>query len=98
MTRPTLVVVTADHGEALGDHGEATHSIFAYESTLRVPLIVGELGPRDGSGDRACGSVDTPARHVDLLPTMLDAARRPPSPRPASSLLGAVRDASGMRC
>ena len=32
--RPTLVVVTGDHGESLGEHGEQTHSIFAYESTL----------------------------------------------------------------
>ena len=36
----TLVVLTSDHGESLGEHGEATHGIFAYEATLRVPLIV----------------------------------------------------------
>jgi arylsulfatase A-like enzyme/Flp pilus assembly protein TadD len=36
----TLVIVTSDHGEALGDHGERTHGLFAYESTLRVPLIL----------------------------------------------------------
>ena len=36
----TLVVLTADHGESLGEHGEATHGIFAYEATLRVPLIL----------------------------------------------------------
>src|SRR5206468_8093632 len=41
---PTLVVITGDHGEALGDHGEATHGLFAYESTLRIPLIIAELG------------------------------------------------------
>ena len=35
----TVVVVTADHGESLGDHGETTHGLFAYDSTLRVPLI-----------------------------------------------------------
>ena len=35
----TLVVLTSDHGEGLGDHGEATHGVFAYESTLRVPLV-----------------------------------------------------------
>ncbi len=40
LPRKTLVIVTADHGESLGDHGELTHGIFAYESTLRVPLIV----------------------------------------------------------
>ena len=44
LPRRTLVIVTADHGESLGDHGELTHGIFAYEPTLRVPLIVAELG------------------------------------------------------
>ena len=63
----TLVVLTADHGEALGDHGETTHGVFAYEATLRVPLIVyasSRLAPR---------VVTTEARHVDVLPTILDA-------------------------
>ena len=36
----TLVILTSDHGESLGEHGEATHGIFAYEATLRVPLVV----------------------------------------------------------
>ena len=36
----TLVVLTADHGESLGEHGEETHGVFAYEATLRVPLIL----------------------------------------------------------
>src|SRR6185503_885583 len=36
----TLVVLTADHGESLGEHGERTHGLFAYEATLRVPLIL----------------------------------------------------------
>ena len=43
--RPTLLIVTADHGKGLGDHGELTHGVLAYESTLRVPLIVAQLGP-----------------------------------------------------
>ena len=41
----TLVVVTADHGESLGDHGETTHGLFAYDATLRVPLIFSAPGP-----------------------------------------------------
>src|SRR5262245_1267375 len=49
-TRPTLVIVTADHGEALGDHGEQSHGLFAYESTLRVPLIIAEMNPVDRQG------------------------------------------------
>ena len=36
----TLIIVTADHGEALGDHGENTHGLFAYNATLHVPLIL----------------------------------------------------------
>ena len=36
----TLIVLTADHGESLGEHGETTHGLFAYDSTLAVPLIV----------------------------------------------------------
>lgn len=62
----SLVVLTSDHGEALGDHGEATHGIFAYEGTLRVPLVLhrpGLLEPR---------VVREPVRHIDILPTVLD--------------------------
>src|SRR5262245_36003325 len=36
----TLVVITADHGESLGEHGERTHGLFAYNATLRVPLLI----------------------------------------------------------
>jgi arylsulfatase A-like enzyme/Tfp pilus assembly protein PilF len=74
LSRPTLVVVTSDHGESLGEHGERTHSLFAYEATLRVPLIVAEITPGQG-GSRAKGIViDTLVRHVDLLGTMLESA------------------------
>jgi arylsulfatase A-like enzyme/Flp pilus assembly protein TadD len=70
--RPTLVVMTGDHGEALGDHGESTHGLFAYESTLRIPLIIAEVA--GGRRARVTGEVsDEPARHIDILPTILDA-------------------------
>ena len=62
----TLVVVTSDHGESLGEHGERTHGLFAYESTLRVPLVfwsAGALRP---------GTFEGPARLVDIMPTVLD--------------------------
>ncbi|HYH45191.1 MAG TPA: tetratricopeptide repeat protein, partial [Thermoanaerobaculia bacterium] len=55
-----------DHGEALGEHGELTHGLFAYEPTLKVPLVL--WGPAI-----APGRDGRPARHVDLLPTLLDA-------------------------
>lgn len=78
---PALVIVTSDHGEGLGDHGELTHGLFAYESTLRVPLIVWGTGVEPGTSD-------APARHIDLLPTMLTAAGVPaPTGLPGRSLL-----------
>ncbi len=61
----TLVVFTADHGESLDEHGEATHGIFAYEATLRVPLIL--YAP----GTLAAGVRTDEARHIDILPTVL---------------------------
>jgi arylsulfatase A-like enzyme len=36
----TIDVVTSDHGEGLGDHGEAVHGYFIYETTLHVPLVI----------------------------------------------------------
>jgi arylsulfatase A-like enzyme/Tfp pilus assembly protein PilF len=78
----TLVVLTADHGEGLGEHGEKTHGIFAYETTLHVPLILYSprmLRPR---------VVTERARHVDLLPTILDAlGLATPADLPGRSLL-----------
>jgi len=75
-TRPTLVIVTSDHGESLGEHGELTHGIFAYEATLRVPLIIAEVTP-GGAGASRGVVIDTPARHVDVVPTVLDALGAP---------------------
>lgn len=68
----TLVILTADHGESLGEHEEKTHAIFIYDATLHVPLIMRLPGtvPR--------GKVyDGPVRHVDLVPTVLDVLRQP---------------------
>lgn len=61
----TVIIVTADHGEALGEHGESTHGLFVYDSTMRVPLVVS--GPGLGAGIH--GDV---AALVDLVPTALD--------------------------
>ena len=91
--RPVLVVVTGDHGEALGDHGEISHGLFAYESTLRVPLIVAELGgERRDRPVPARGEVSAvPARHIDILPTILDAVGLPaPADLPGRSLVAAA--------
>jgi choline-sulfatase len=42
----TAIVIAGDHGEAFGEHGEYSHSIFIYDTTLRVPLIVNAPGGR----------------------------------------------------
>ena len=60
----TLLIITGDHGEALGDHGELTHGLFAYESTLKVPLII--VDPADSPRKD-----EKYVRHVDLVPTVL---------------------------
>ena len=66
----TLVIVAADHGESLGEHGERTHGVFVYDATMRVPLIIWGSGSRvQGSGGAA---VDSLARLIDLAPTALD--------------------------
>jgi choline-sulfatase len=81
----TIVVVTGDHGEALGDHGELTHGLFAYDATLRVPLFFYQprlFRPR---------VVDDPVRHVDILPTVLDAVGiAPPGGLDGVNLLSAI--------
>ncbi|HJQ37373.1 MAG TPA: sulfatase-like hydrolase/transferase [Thermoanaerobaculia bacterium] len=83
----TVVVITADHGEALGDHGELTHGLFAYESTLKVPLLI--LDP-----DRAPRKENGSARHVDLVPTILHRAGADvPSALPGHDLFGGLTTA-----
>jgi arylsulfatase A-like enzyme/Flp pilus assembly protein TadD len=93
--RDTLIVVTADHGEGLGDHGELTHGIFAYEAVLRVPLIIAEK--RIGTPVPPAGVVvSTPARHVDLLPTVLDAVGAPiPASLAGASLREVIENGGG---
>ncbi|HRC86086.1 MAG TPA: sulfatase-like hydrolase/transferase, partial [Thermoanaerobaculia bacterium] len=79
---PALIVVTGDHGEGLGEHGELTHGLFAYEPTLHVPLLLWGVGVPPGRDPR-------PARHVDILPTLLGAAGVKPPTAGASRLPGA---------
>ncbi len=61
-----LLAVAADHGEAFGRHGEPTHSAFAYQATVRVPLLVRYPDGR-GAGTRSERLVSV----VDLHPTFL---------------------------
>jgi arylsulfatase A-like enzyme/Flp pilus assembly protein TadD len=61
----TAVIYTADHGEALGEHGETTHGYFAYNATLHVPLILAMPGMKPARIDAAVG-------HIDIFPTVCD--------------------------
>ncbi len=45
----TLVIITGDHGEGLGEHGETAHGFFIYQSTLRVPLVIRAPGTMSGT-------------------------------------------------
>lgn len=70
----TQVLVTSDHGESLGEHGEKSHGFFVYDATLRVPWIL--KGPRLPQGLRVTSSVRT----VDVLPTVLELVGVPVPP------------------
>jgi arylsulfatase A-like enzyme len=72
----SLIVITADHGEGLGDHGESDHGYFVYESTLHVPLIV--HWP-DGASPLPA-RVDDPIGLIDVAPTVLNFLKIPIPP------------------
>ena len=78
-----LIVIAADHGEALGGHGEETHGVFLYDETIRVPLLL-KFPQNQNAGKR----VRTRARLVDVAPTILEIAGVPiPSQMQGQSLL-----------
>ncbi|HUG52138.1 MAG TPA: tetratricopeptide repeat protein, partial [Vicinamibacteria bacterium] len=62
----TLLVVTSDHGEGLGEHGETVHGFFVYQTTLAVPLILRGPGVVPG------GRLGVTARTIDVLPTAME--------------------------
>jgi arylsulfatase A-like enzyme len=61
----TIIILTSDHGEALGEKGEDTHSYFAYNNTVHVPLMIYAPG---GSPRRTDANVS----HIDIFPTVCD--------------------------
>ncbi|MCD6454295.1 MAG: sulfatase-like hydrolase/transferase [Candidatus Aminicenantes bacterium] len=61
----TVIVITSDHGEALGEHGERTHGYFAYNSTLHVPLIIYYPGIKHIKSEKKVS-------HIDIFPTLCD--------------------------
>lgn len=79
----TLVIVTADHGENLGEHGLIDHMLSMYDTTIRVPLVI-----RFPSRVEAGRVVPEVASLVDVLPTILDAVGIEPPAGAGRSLLG----------
>lgn len=75
---PVLVVLTSDHGEGLGEHGEETHGLLLNESTLHVPLLMSWLkapgGDWPAAGQRRADSVSL----LDVTPTLLELLGLPP--------------------
>src|SRR5205085_2397672 len=65
----TLIVLSGDHGEGLGEHGEQTHGFFIYNSTLHVPLIVHLPAGPDGK------QIDALVSTADIMPTVLQALK-----------------------
>ncbi|MFZ3342693.1 MAG: sulfatase-like hydrolase/transferase [Terriglobales bacterium] len=61
-----LIAVTADHGEALGGHGEDQHGILLYDETIHVPLLI-----KLPDGQAAGKHVETTVEHADIMPTIL---------------------------
>jgi arylsulfatase A-like enzyme/Tfp pilus assembly protein PilF len=87
----TLVILTSDHGEGLGEHDEDTHGFFVYDTTLRVPLILRYPG-RIPAGRR----IGAQARLIDIPPTVLDFLGLPALPdAQGTSLLSLIAGGSG---
>jgi arylsulfatase A-like enzyme len=87
----TLVVLTSDHGESLGEHDYYfDHGADLFEPSLAIPLIVAGPGVRPGTRSEAFAST------LDVFPTILDAAKVSYPPDLAGeSLLGAAAGGPG---
>jgi arylsulfatase A-like enzyme/Tfp pilus assembly protein PilF len=86
----STVILLADHGEGLGDHGEQEHGLFVYDEAIRVPLIIKQES-NAGAGRRVADLV----QHIDLVPTILDLVRAPGSSALRGRSLKPVLDGTG---
>lgn len=85
---PAIVILTGDHGQSLGEHGETTHGYFAYNSTLWIPLIISSPGLKPGR-------VDKEVCHTDIFPTLCQLLGLPrPAPLQGRSLVDLMRGKS----
>jgi arylsulfatase A-like enzyme/Flp pilus assembly protein TadD len=84
-----IVVVVGDHGEGLGEHGEETHGLFLYDSTLHVPMIF----KMAAAGQRGV-VIDAQVRTTDILPTVLSLTNIPtPAELNGESMLPLIKRA-----
>jgi len=87
LDRNLITIVTADHGESMGEHGEQGHSYFIYQTTMHVPLVVSGAGFEKHGGTRVHGAVSV----AQVAPTILSLAGIAEKELPAAllaSLLG----------
>ncbi len=86
-----IVLLVSDHGEGLGEHGEAEHGVLLYREAIQVPLLLKLPG-----GQRAGTSVAGPVSLVDVVPTLAELLDLPRSPAwPGRSLLAGVGGGGG---
>jgi tetratricopeptide (TPR) repeat protein len=65
----TIILLTGDHGESLGEHRETTHAFFIYDATLQVPMILS--APFQQLQNKI---IQQQARSIDIMPTLLQLA------------------------
>lgn len=83
--KDAIVILTADHGESLGEHGESTHGIFLYDATLRVPLLLRAPG-------LAPAIRNTSVTLCDLAATILELAGAAPMRTDGVSLVHSTQE------
>lgn len=94
MLENTLLVVTSDHGQAFGEHGNLAHTLFLYDEVVKVPLVM--TGPAPFEGGRV---IDQSVALLDVLPTFLDwVGAAPLSDTDARSLMPLVRGDTANWC
>ncbi len=87
----TLIILTADHGESLGEHKESAHGFFIYDSDIRVPLII--RFPEKVSPAKI---IQNQVRSVDIMPTILHIlGAEPPEGVQGASLLSLILGKDG---
>jgi arylsulfatase len=87
LLKRTIFVVSSDHGEAFGEHGNVLHGTTLYEEELHVPLVIRFPERFSPLPARWEGVVEL----VDLVPTLLDALGQPARELAGASLLPALR-------